>query len=62
MGNSWMAFSRAAPRERQFRSDRPAPVPHSHAAAQEAEKTMMPTVRKCYIVRRATALWRKDSL
>ena len=34
----------------------------SHDAAQEIEKSMMPTVWKCYIVLRATALWRKDSL
>jgi len=33
-----------------------------HAAAQEREKSMMPTAPKCYIVLRATALLRKDSL
>ncbi len=33
----------------------------SRDAAQEPEKTMMPTARKCYIVLRAIALWRKDS-
>jgi len=40
----------------------PVEPPHSHDAAQESEKTMMPTARKCYIVLRAAALLRKDSL
>jgi len=37
-------------------------APHFHATAQEREKSLMPTARKCYIVLRATALLRKDSL
>jgi hypothetical protein len=31
-------------------------------ADQKAKKSMMPTARKCYIVLRATAFLRKDSL
>ncbi len=38
------------------------PAPHSLDAAKESEKTVMPTARKCYIVLRANALLRKDSL
>lgn len=37
-------------------------APHFHAAAQEREKSLMPIARKCYIVLRATAFLRKDSL
>jgi hypothetical protein len=37
-------------------------VPRYPDATKKAEKSMMPTVRKCYIVLRATAVLRKDSL
>src|SRR5258708_5027303 len=50
----------AGPREHPFRSEWAKSAGHSQDAAQEAEKTMMPTARKCYIVLRAPALLRKD--
>ena len=53
---------RAEPREHPFRNDLAESARHSQDAEQEAEKTMMPTARKCYIVLRANALLRKDSL
>jgi hypothetical protein len=37
-------------------------IPGLNAAAQEREKSMMPSALKCYIVLRATAFLRKDSL
>jgi hypothetical protein len=37
-------------------------VPPYPDAIKKPEKSMMPTVRKCYIVLRATAFLRKDSL
>jgi hypothetical protein len=37
-------------------------APQYHDAAQEPEKTMMPTARKCYIVLPTTAFLRKDAL
>jgi len=38
------------------------PALHPHDEAQETQKTMMPTARKCYIVLRASAIFRKDAL
>jgi hypothetical protein len=38
------------------------PTSGLNAAAQECEKSMMPSALKCYIVLRATAFLRKDSL
>jgi hypothetical protein len=40
----------------------PPAVPRSLDAAEEPPKSMMPTIRKRYIVLRATFLLRKDSL
>jgi hypothetical protein len=37
-------------------------VARSHNHAQKSKKSVMPTGWKCYIVRRATAFLRKDSL
>ncbi len=57
-----MGFSPAGPRARRFRSDLSGSRGVPHKRGQEAEKTMMPIDRKCYIVLRATASLRKDSL
>ena len=62
MGDALTEFFPAGPRERQFRSDFPKSAPQRRGAAQKPERTMMPTARKCYIVLRAPALLRKDSL
>jgi hypothetical protein len=63
MVDSLKGFFRAGRREHLFCSDHPLDyAPHSHDAALEPEKTMMPSARKCYIVLRATLMWRKDAL
>src|SRR5260370_3064741 len=50
----------AGPREHPFRTDLAESARRSQDAAHEAEKTVLPTPRHCYIVLRATALLRKD--
>jgi hypothetical protein len=63
MANSLKGFSPARPHGHRSHSNHlPNHAPHFPDAAEEPEKTMMPSIRKCYIVLRATAMWRKGAL